>query len=305
MRLQFPRDRSVGEVLWWNPDLLGNGGHALAIGQVEVPDGVQLQLSVGEVVAVEALHPPKGWSLPVSQRDRSFISRPFLNGRGTRDTSEVVWQQGNQGNLAGAWPASYSVDTSDVPVDLEFLRGLPARSVTDLELPDSIVDASLPAITHLAPGLRHLDMTRTELDDASLASVARLDRLEELRLCGDRFTGQGLSQLAGLDQLRDLNLMVFELDDASLALVAGLARLESLQLYDGRFTGRGLSHLAGLTRLGRLHIEMNDLEPSWFAFAAGMPNLVALTGPDETPEAPWDAAKVNELRRMLPGVQVC
>jgi hypothetical protein len=45
--------------------------------------------------------------------------------------------------------------------------------------------------------------------------------------------------------------------------------------------------------------------PSWFALAAMMPNLVTLTGPDEILDAPWDAANVTELWRMLPGIQVC
>lgn len=268
-----------------------------------------MNLSVEDVVAIEAISPSLGWAQPLDPSDGQLVDRLLQRWtRAPRQTTELVWQFGNDSlpaNLVGAWPATYSVKTGDVPVDLAFLRGLPAGAVTDLVLPGGIVAASLAAITHLAPGLRDLDMALMELDDPALALVARLHRLESLRLSGDRFTGQGLSQLAGLRQLRHLNLMVFELDDAALALVAKLPRLESLQMYGGRFTSRRLGPLAGLTKLQTLHVEMDDLEPSWFAFAAMMPNLVKLTGPDETMDQPWDDAQVRELRRMLPGVQVC
>jgi len=217
-------------------------------------------LSVEDVIAVEALSPSAGWMTTVLPGGEPEARKLLHRLRREARTSEIVWQLGNDSlpaNLASAWPAHYSVETGDVPVDLAFLRDLPAGAVSDLVLHEGFVAASLSAMTYLGPGLRDLDMTLMALDDDSLALVSRLDSLK------------------------------------------------SLQIYDGRLTSRGLSQLAGLSQLQTLHVEMQDQKPSWFAFAAMMPNLVALTGPDETMDEPWDAAQVSELRRMLPGIQVC
>jgi hypothetical protein len=190
-----------------------------------VPEGAQVELSVGDVVAVEVLGPGP--------------------------TGELVWELGNADlpvDLSAPWPKSYSVREGEVPVDLEFLRDLPAGAVTQLALADNIVAASFPAISHLGPGLLHL------------------------------------------------RLVLSGLDDGMLALVSGLRALESLQIYGGAFTEQGLQQISGLPRLNRLHVEMEGLRPSAFTFAAEMPNLVQLSGPDETPDQPWTATDVNQLR---------
>jgi hypothetical protein len=51
---------------------------------------------------------------------------------------------------------SFSITSGDEPVDLEFVRRLPAGSVDDLTL-GAVVPSTFAAVAHLAPGLPALE----------------------------------------------------------------------------------------------------------------------------------------------------
>jgi hypothetical protein len=182
---------------------------------------------------------------------------------------------------------SYSVGSGDEPVDLEFIRGLPADSVSDLSV-GGIVPASFAAVAHLAPGLRDLSVYLDNLGDDAPSVIADLTALESLALYGD----------SAMDEGR-------RLDDHALSVIADLPALEYLSLMDGSYTEHGLQQLARLPKLRHLHIEREGLTAPMFRFAAAMPALTRLTGLDEFgDDGPMPPAEVDQVRAMLPHIIV-
>src|ERR1700722_11077656 len=205
----------------------------------------------------------------------------------------VTWWRGMPGaaaaNTRSIWgepgKESYSVETGDVPVDLEFIRGLPAGSVRELSVGD-VVPASFAAVAHLAPGLRSLGLYLDDLGDDAPSVIAELTALESLRLYGDD-DGPG------------------RLGDHALSAIADLPALEYLALLDGSYTENGLQQLCRLPKLRHLHIEREGLTPSMFRFAAAMPALTRLTGLDEFgDDGPMPPAEVDQVRAMLPHISM-
>jgi hypothetical protein len=284
--LRFPAEIAVGEVEWEDPLEPGGQGHLLAIGVVEVPDGTAVTLDVNDVaeVTVSGHGRAGGWAALAGTRRRA--ARPGPAG------PRVTWQRGMPGSALGntrsIWGEpgeSYSVETGDEPVDLEFLRALPADSVRELSLGD-VVPASFAAVAHLAPGLRDLRLYLDDLGDDAPSVIAELTALESLRLYGDD-DGPG------------------RLNDHALFAIADLPALEYLALLDGSYTEQGLHQLRRLPKLRHLHIEREDLTAPMFAFAAAMPALTRLTGLDEYgDDGPMPPAEVDQVRAMLPHINM-
>lgn len=168
-------------------------------------------------------------------------------------------------------------------VDLDFIRGLPADSVAELNLTGDFVPASFAAVAHLAPGLRAMSVYIDELGPEAPSVVAELTGLERLSLAGHADPEDGPS-------LRP--------NDHALSVIADLPDLESLALLGGSYTEHGLQQLRRLPKLAHLHIEREDLTASIFRFAADMPALTRLTGLDEFgDEGPMPPAQVEQVRQ--------
>jgi hypothetical protein len=288
--LRFPEEIAVGEVEWEDALEPGGQGHLLAIGVVEVPDGTAVTLEVNDVVEVTVSSSGRAgdWAAPLGTRRRR--RRAIRPGRARH---RVTWQRTMPGSAAGntrsIWgepgKESYSVETGDDPVDLEFLRALPAGSVRELSLGE-VVPASFAAVAHLAPGLRALRLYLDDLGDDAPEVIAELTALESLRLHGND-DGPG------------------RLNDHALSAIADLPALEYLALLDGSYTDHGLHQLRRLPELRHLHIEREDLTAPMFAFAAAMPALTRLTGLDEFgDDGPMLPAEVDQVRAMLPHINM-
>jgi hypothetical protein len=89
----------------------------------------------------------------------------------------------------------------------------------------------------------------TRADDATLALVGQLARLQSLRLTGTAVTDAGLAYLAGLTSLRDLQMGNTQITDAGLAHIRELVELRSVLLFNTRITDAGLEHLKRLPNL--------------------------------------------------------
>ena len=92
-------------------------------------------------------------------------------------------------------------------------------------------------------------------NDATLALVGRLGRLQGLRLTSTAVTDSGLAYLSGLTNLRDLQIGQTQIGDVGLAHIKGLTNLRSLYLADTQVSDIGLAHLTGLTDLRTLFIS--------------------------------------------------
>lgn len=287
--LRFPAEIAVGEVWWKDAREPGGSGHLLAIGVVDVPDGTAVCLSVYAVGEVSVSDQRAGiFAAPAA-------TRPVRAVRLRRARRErVTWQRGmpdsalrnNRSIWGGPGKESYSVRGGKEPVDLEFIRGLPADGVFDLGVTGNVVPASFAALAHLAPGLRDLCVYLDNLDHDALSVMADLQALESLCLAGDD-DGPG------------------PLDDYALSVIADLPALEYLSLLGGAYTDDGLQQLGRLPKLRHLHVEREGLTPSMFRFAATMPALTRLTGLDEfLDDGPMPPAEVHQVRAMLPHITV-
>ena len=288
--LRFPAEIAVGEVDWEDAREPGGWGHLLAIGVVEVPDGTAVSLSVYTVAEVS-----------VSNRQGGIFEAPAGTGPVPavppgQARERVTWQRGMPDsalrNTRSIWgrpeDRSYSVGSGEEPVDLEFIRALPADSVSGLSLTGDVLPASFAAVAHLAPGLRRLGLYLDNLGDDAPSVIAGLTALESLALYGDSTMGEGR-----------------RLDDHALSMIADLPALEYLSLLDGAYTEHGLRQLRRLPMLGHLHIEREGLTAPMFRFAAAMPALTRLSGLDEFgDDGPMPPAEVQQVRAMLPHITV-
>lgn len=290
--LRFPAEIAVGEVRWEDDRESGRWGHLLAIGIVEVPDGTPVTLSVYRVVEVSVSNRRTGmWAAPVGTplppavpphqvRERVTWHREMPD-RAARNTSSI-WGESEEG--------SYSIESGEEPVDLEFLRALPPDSVSELQLGD-VVPPSFAAVTRLAPGLRDLSVyVDDNLGNDAPSVIAELTAIERLSLAGNMIPEDGPSSL---------------LDDHALTAMAELPALEALSLLGGSYTEHGLQQLTRLPKLRHLHIEREDLTAPMFQFAATMPALTRLTGLDEFgDDGPMAPAEVARVRAMLPHINM-
>jgi len=292
--LRFPAEIAVGEVSWEDAREPHGWGHLLAIGVVEVPDGTAVDLSVYTVAEV-SVSGQSGGMFVVPAGTGSPPAVPLRLRHRRRSRERVTWQRGmpdsvlrnNRSIWGGPGDRSYSVASGEEPVDLAFIRGLPADSVFDLSV-GRVDPDSFAAVAHLAPGLRRLDVYLDNLGDDAPSVIANLTALESLALFADPAMDGGR-----------------RLDDHALSVIADLPALEYLSLMDGSYTEHGLQHLTRLPKLRHLHIEREGLTAPMFRFAAAMPALNRLTGLDEFgDDGPMPPADVDQVRAMLPRIIV-
>jgi hypothetical protein len=138
---------------------------------------------------------------------------------------------------------SWEITGGSQAADLGFLRHLPANAITALHLRAPIAAESFGAVTHLAPGLRRLYLAWAELEDDALAHVGKLDGLIYLQTWGNRFTDQGVQQLAALTRLESLYLEEETLTAAAFEFAVGLPHLARLGLQDVPLTEVELAEL--------------------------------------------------------------
>ncbi|HVU92874.1 MAG TPA: hypothetical protein VHC23_11600 [Jatrophihabitans sp.] len=142
-----------------------------------------------------------------------------------------VWPTaGSRPSGGGSWEVL--PDDSGRPIDLAFLRELPPEGVEGLTLDRQVVVGSLPAIAHLASGLRSLYLPWCGFGDDVLPSVARLTGLTYLQTFGNRFTDRGVQQLDTLRELESLYLEEETLTVAAFDFAVRRPRLKRLGLQD-------------------------------------------------------------------------
>ena len=127
--LRFPGEEIVGDLEWVGAD--DSDGPILATGAVEVPDGQKVTLDVWHVVSFE---PSPRCSTPLS-----IVGEPVDN--------------------TGRW----LMRGDGASVDVGFLRGLPNDLIESLTL-QWVIEESLAAVAHLAPGLTRLCLVSCKAD---------------------------------------------------------------------------------------------------------------------------------------------
>ena len=104
-------------------------------------------------------------------------------------------------------------------------------------------DASLTGLKELGNNVAQLDLSKTDVTDAALKSVAKLERLVRLDLHQTKVSDAGLKQLSGLKNLRYLNLYGTQVGDAGLETLGGLKELRNVYLWKSKATAQGVKKL--------------------------------------------------------------
>jgi Planctomycete cytochrome C/Leucine rich repeat len=127
---------------------------------------------------------------------------------------------------AKAAGAQVSTITATSPlVRADFLTGVSACT-----------DGKIGALMPLADNIAQLDLGRTGITDAALATVAKLPRLARLDLRGTKITDKGLGSLTGLKKLQVLNLYGTEVTDIGLATLSQMPSLQKIFVFQTKVT---------------------------------------------------------------------
>jgi hypothetical protein len=111
---------------------------------------------------------------------------------------------------------------------VDFLTGVSAAT-----------DEKLSALLPLADLIAQLDLGRTPITDAGLATVAKFPKLVRLDLRQTKVSDAGLEQLTSLKHLQSVNLFGTEVTDAGLATLAGSKSLKQLAAFQTKATETG------------------------------------------------------------------
>jgi hypothetical protein len=93
-------------------------------------------------------------------------------------------------------------------------------------------DAQLASLNEFAPYIVEVNLARTSVTDACLATLAKFVNLRAIHLDGTAINGSGLGQLTHLQQLHYLNLSETQVTQAAVAPLASMKSLSHLYLFD-------------------------------------------------------------------------
>ena len=146
-------------------------------------------------------------------------------------------------------------------------------------------NAKLDLAKDLSSSLVRLNLARTVVDDAGLASVKAFGQLRWLNLSNTQITDAGLGHLAGLQHLRYLNLYGTKVTDAGLAKLSGLKNLQKLFLWQTKATKAGASRLKKATPglmvdMGEYATLLREVKPDGKKVAAAINKKCPVTGRD-------------------------
>jgi len=134
---------------------------------------------------------------------------------------------------AGAQIAPISTTSPLLRVD--FLTGV-----------SSCTDEKVAALLPLADNIAHLDLGRTAITDAALATVAKMSRLAKLDLRQTKITDAALENLTGLKSLTSVNLFGTEVTDAGIKTLTGNKSIQNIYLFQTKVTPAAVSAAKGI-----------------------------------------------------------
>jgi hypothetical protein len=160
------------------------------------------------------------------------------------------------GGIVGSEPrpdGGWALFPAQRPDDLTFLERLPDDSIEVLRLRSGLIPGTIASVVHLAPGLTHLTLSSTKLNDGILYYVAQLRCLRFLQTYGNHFTDSGVQQLASLRRLEDLHLEEESLTVAAFDFASRLPDLKRLGAWDVNMTE--VEHAGLRARLPGVDVE--------------------------------------------------
>jgi hypothetical protein len=184
----------------------------------------------GVIAAVQPAPPPLGLA-PLAQK-----SKPTQD-----DLVEAIRRMGGT--------AGYDMA---VPV--------PPRPISTVDLHHSKVnDADLEQLRIMAPRLRSLTLSGTDITDAGMQSIGKMPMMQTLLLNETRVSDAGLQQVQRLTEMRQLSLYHTHVTDEGLVYLKGLSNLNELTLSGAHITDHGVMQLTGLRNLRHLTLSQTGV----------------------------------------------
>jgi mono/diheme cytochrome c family protein len=155
---------------------------------------------------------------------------------------------------------------------------------TAVNVADKFDDAALAKLAPLAGSLVDLNLGRTKVTDAGLATLAGASNLQRLRLENTAVTDAGLDHLKGLEKLEYLNLFNTQITDAGLEKLHGIKGLRRLYAWETKATKEGAEKLHAANANAIINLGW-DTE-------IGRPAITPVVAPAPAPE-PAAAAPID------------
>lgn len=141
--------------------------------------------------------------------------------------------------------------------------------------------AAIPVL----PGLESLHLEKTQIDDASLAQLAKCESLETLWLTDTPITDAGISHLKQLQNLRDVNLDGTKITDAALSELSQIAGLAHLNLSGTAITNSGLRTLREFPKLRKVYLYHVSIDAEGNDILRGLKGIEIVPRPTDEAHA--------------------
>ena len=148
---------------------------------------------------------------------------------------------------------------------------------------DKFSDKELAELAPIANAVVWVDLARSQITDAGLATLAKLSNLERLHLENTKVTDAGVAQLAGIKTLEYLNLYGTKVTDAGIAKLASATGMKKLFVWQTAVTQAGAKALEAKIPGLVVNVGLSEAE------------IAKLTAPPPAPPAP--PAKKEEPKK--------
>lgn len=160
---------------------------------------------------------------------------------------------------------------------------------------DKFGDKELAELAPIAPHVLWVDLARTKVTDAGLATIGKMTNLERLHLENTAVTDAGLAQLSGLTKLEYLNLYGTKVTDAGIAKLAANKGLKKLFVWQTAVTKDAATKLEAAVPGLVVNVGLSEAEIAKLIEAAKPP-----TPPPAPAPAPAPAKKPEPPKPATP-----
>lgn len=254
------------EIIKWWIDSDGTAGKKLVVS--EAPEGIQAQLKK----LAEAN--PNGPKKVEKKADGPVVPKP------TAEQEKAI--------------AKLQEDLGIVV--LPIAQDNPGLSFTAVNVVDKFGDAELAKFDPIAANLLDVNIARTKVTDAGLATLGKMTNLTRLRAEKTGITDGGMDHLKGLANLRYLNLYGTKVTDAGLMKLAELKNLRRVYAWQTGVTKEGAA---------KLHAKLPEvlINLGWDNEVGAKPKIVRAPAPKDAPaeEKKDDSAFGGLIQPILAG----
>lgn len=191
-------------------------------------------------------------SMAIAEQNRPIVAKKATKIKRTFGSPPVLMDQMFYDKLNGPIHGLLSAEPDFADEDMKSILRFSYQ--TQLSLAGSQVTGKNFSVLQKLP-LKILNLSKTKIDDKSLAAIGALTDLEDLKLSHDSIGDEGIKHLSSLHNLKILNLDYTQVTDSGLTDLSDLPALTTLNL-DGckNITSAGLVELAKSSSLRMLYL---------------------------------------------------